>query len=74
MPNIFVITFFNFITLRFFYVFIKNNEIQAWEKQIVEIFENYEMSNLIASNARKIVTENNNLLKFNKKLDSIIFD
>ena len=55
-------------------IFIKNNEIQAWEKQIVEIFENYEMSNLIASNARKLVTENNNLLKFNKKLDSIIFD
>ena len=55
-------------------IFIEKNETKTWEKQIIDVLENYQMSNSIANNARKIVTENNNLSKFNKKLNSIIFN
>ena len=54
-------------------VFIKDNEIEVWKDQILDVIENKELRNFIIKNAKKTVNENNNLIKFDAELEKILF-
>ena len=53
-------------------IFIEKNDIDLWKENILSLLENKDLSIKVSKNAKDLVSKNNNLNIFNRKLKDII--